>query len=182
MTRALVIIALVLASAVGLATPALAHTALISSDPADGARLDAAPSTVTLTFNEPLQDAGVNQIAVTGPDGGQWIEGQVEVRDNVATTRLRAPGPAGEYTIGFRVLSADGHPVADELTFTLTTPGTATSAPAAAASATLETRAVPAAEPDNGSAGVPIWVWIAGAGVLLAAGLALALRMGRNNP
>jgi methionine-rich copper-binding protein CopC len=181
MRRTLVVAALVLASAVGLTGPALAHTSLVSSDPEDGARLDTAPSAVTLTFNEPVQDAGTNQVVVSGPDGGQWTEGQVEVRENVVTTRLRPLGPAGDYTIGFRVLSADGHPVSDEIRFELTKTGTGTgtSAPTAV---TTATSTADAGESDGDSAGVPIWAWIAGAAVLLAAGLVLALRMGRNNP
>jgi methionine-rich copper-binding protein CopC len=180
MRRAPVIAALVLAATVGLAGPALAHTALVSSDPSDGARFDTAPSAVTLTFTEPIQDGGTNQIAVTGPDGGQWTEGQVDVRDNVVTARLRPLGPAGGYTVGYRVLSADGHPVSDTIRFELTKTGTgtATSAPALV---TTATGTATAAESDNATAGVPIWVWVAGAGVLLVAGLGLALRMGRHN-
>ena len=181
MRRAFVITALVLISAVGMATPALAHTELISANPADGAQLDTAPSMVTLTFNEPIQgDGDLNQVAITGPDGGQWTEGQVEVRDTVVTTRVRPLGPAGDYTIGYRVVSADGHPVSGEISFTLTIPGTGTSAPPAATTSAPGTAT--AGQPDNDAAGVPVWVWIAGAVVLLAAGLGLALRMGRHNP
>ncbi|SFB62672.1 hypothetical protein SAMN05216266_13134 [Amycolatopsis marina] len=180
MRRALVIAALVLATTVGLAGPALAHTSLVSSDPSDGAQVDTGPSAVTLTFNEPIQDGGTNQIVVTGPDGGQWTEGEVEVRENVVTARLRPLGPAGGYTIGYRVLSGDGHPVSDSIRFELSKTGTgaATSAPAAV---TTAPGTATAAESDDATAGVPIWVWIAGAGVLLVAGLGLALRMGRHN-
>lgn len=175
MRRVLVITTVMLAAVLGLvgtATPAPAHNTLIASDPADGARLDDGPSMVTLTFSDVVRGGLVNQVAVTGPEGGQWTEGQVEVRDTVVTTRVRPLGPAGDYIIGYRIVSADGHPVSGEIRFTLTTAGTGTPAPTAAGN--------PAAgEQGNGSTGVPIWVWLAGAGVLLAAGLALALRIGR---
>ena len=179
MRRALAIAALALATTVGLAGPALAHTSLVSSDPSDGARVDTAPSAVTLTFNEPIQDGGTSQVVVTGPDGGQWTEGAVDVRENLVTARLRPLGPAGDYTIGFRVLSGDGHPVSDSIRFELTKgTGAASSAPAVV---TTAPGTATAAESDNANAAVPIWVWIAGAGVLLVAGLGLALRMGRHN-
>ncbi|WP_091669779.1 copper resistance CopC family protein [Amycolatopsis marina] len=167
------------------AGPASAHNVLISSDPEDGAQLDAGPDQVTLTFDQYVQDADVNQVAVTGPDGGQWTEGPVEVQENVVTAPLRPLGPAGEYTLGFRILSADGHSVQEKIRFTLTTAGTGTPAAGASASAAgadpgAENADPGSAEGDTDSGGVPIWVWIAAAVVLLGVGLTLALRMGRN--
>ncbi|WP_033295981.1 copper resistance CopC family protein [Amycolatopsis jejuensis] len=159
------------------ATPALAHNVLVSSDPASGASVAKGPAKITLTFDQYVQNADVNQIAVTGPDGGQWAEGPVSVENNVLSAPLRPLGPAGKYTVGYRVLSADGHPVSGEIPFTLTTAGTGTPAKvdaAKAAGAPAQT-----APQENSSSGVPIWVWIAGAVVLLAIGLTVALRSGR---
>jgi hypothetical protein len=73
------------------------------------------------------------------------------------------------------VLSADGHPVTGELTFTLTAAGTGTPATVDAAKSPGSSSS---AAPQSGSTGVPIWVWIAGAVVLLAIGLTVALRAG----
>lgn len=175
------------------AGPAAAHNVLVSSDPAEGAKLESGPDRITLTFDQFVQDADVNQVAVTGPNGGQWAEGPVEVRENVVTTPLRPLGPAGEYTLGFRILSADGHSVAEEIRFTLTTPGTGS--PAGDAGGTDATGTDPGTQTGAGSdnadsadsageeadsGGVPIWVWIAAAVVLLVIGLTLALRMGRD--
>jgi methionine-rich copper-binding protein CopC len=169
------------------AGPAAAHNVLISSDPAQGAQLESGPDRVTLTFDQFVQDADVNQVAVTGPDGGQWAEGPVEVRENVVTTPLRPLGPAGEYTLGFRILSADGHSVSEEIRFTLTAPGTGTPAAGDAAGSDPGTAAGPgsaenadSAEGDTDSGGVPMWVWIAAAVILLGVGLTLALRLGRD--
>lgn len=167
------------------AGPAAAHNVLVSSDPEDGAQLAEGPERITLTFDQFVQDADVNQVAVTGPDGGQWAEGAVEVRENVVTAPLRPLGPAGEYTLGFRILSADGHPVAEKIQFTLTTAGTGTpvagaTAPTDGSDPGTETGAADNAEDETGSGGVPIWVWIVAAVVLLGVGLTLALRMGRN--
>ncbi|SFP88311.1 hypothetical protein SAMN05421810_103726 [Amycolatopsis arida] len=180
MRRLLATAVLVAFALVGSAGPALAHNVLISSDPADGATVETGPERITLTFDQYVQDAGTNEVALTGPDGGQWAEGPIEVKGNVVTAPVRPLGPAGEYTIGFRILSADGHPVAERLTFTLTQPGTGTPAAAGTTAQAPQTgTAAPAPAGDDGSGGgVPVWVWIAGAVVLLGVGLTLALRLG----
>jgi methionine-rich copper-binding protein CopC len=164
---------------VTMATPALAHNVLISTDPAKGAELTTGPTKVTLTFDQYVQTGGanedVNQIAVTGPGGkGQWAQGPVTVSNNLVSSPVLPLGPAGVYTIGYRILSADGHAVTGESTFTLTKAGTGT--PAAA------TAAANGSGQSGDSGGVPIWVWIAGAVVLLGVGLTVALRTGRESP
>lgn len=168
--RVLATVALMVAAVLGTATPALAHDVLISTDPAKNASLETGPGKVTLTFDAPVQGGDINQIAVTGPGGTQWAEGAVEINSNVISAPVRPLGPAGVYTVGYRILSADGHPVEGQYTFTLTKAGTGTPATASAATGTAQS---------GGSSGVPIWVWVAGAIVLLAIGLTLALRMGR---
>ncbi|MBN6035502.1 copper resistance CopC family protein [Amycolatopsis sp. 195334CR] len=173
--RRLLVAVLTATALLGLASPALAHNVLVSSDPAKGASLQEGPQRVTLTFDQYVQSADVNQVAVTGPDGSQWAEGAVEVKGNVVTAPLRPLGPAGEYTLGFRILSADGHAVSDEIKFTLAKAGTGT--PAAADAARSGGTGGGAADGDSG--GVPLWVWIAGAVVLLALGLVFALRAGK---
>ncbi|MGW4482712.1 copper resistance CopC family protein [Amycolatopsis sp. NPDC004368] len=178
MRKALLALAITGVALLGTATPALAHNVLIGSDPTDGASLAAGPAKVTLTFDQYVQDGDVNQIAVTGPDGNQWAEGPVTVENNVISAPLRPLGPAGKYTVGYRILSADGHPVSGEIPFTLTTAGTGTPAKVDAAKA-AGAPASAATSSTSSSTGIPIWVWIAGAVVLLAIGLTVALRTGR---
>ncbi|MGQ0839931.1 copper resistance CopC family protein [Actinokineospora sp.] len=166
-------IAVALFALIGLATPALAHNQLVSSNPADKASMAAGPKTIELTFDQPVQaGANLNSIVVVGPRGGdQWQDGKVTVRSNVVTVPVRELGPAGDYRVGYRILSADGHPVTGELKFTLTAAGNGTPAPAEAEQAV----------PDAGAAdsgGLPTWVWIAGAVVLLGAGVFFAMRVG----
>ncbi|MFI9008691.1 copper resistance protein CopC [Actinosynnema sp. NPDC053489] len=159
------------AVALGTAAPALAHNVLVGSDPKDGARLDAGPAAITLTFDQPVQ-AGekFNTVTVTGPEGTRWeADGEPTVRNSSVTFPVRPLGPAAEYVVGYRVLSADGHPVTGSLRFTLTKAGDGTPAPAAAAEQDQE---------GTSSGGVPIWVWIVGAAVLLGGGAFLALRVG----
>ena len=72
MRKALVALALMVVAVLGTATPALAHNVLISSDPANGSSIATGPQKISLTFDQYVQGADVNQIAVTGPGGGQW--------------------------------------------------------------------------------------------------------------
>jgi copper resistance protein C len=175
-------------------TPALAHARLESSDPADGASLDAGPERVTLTYNEAVQP-GFATVTVVGPDGGQFQTGEVTADGRSVSTAVLPLGPAGKYEIGYRVVSADGHPITGSVAFTLTTPGEGAAAPATGSSAatsattspTAPTSAAPApaeqqaapAGSDDGGGGAPVWPWIAGAAVLVVVGVVVALRLGR---
>lgn len=113
----------------GLATApaALAHNTLISSSPEADEEIDSAPDEVTLTFSGEVQAAGdsANTILVTGPDDQTYEEGEVRVDGETASVDLRPLEAAGEHTIAYRIVSADGHPVEDEFGFTLTEDGVA---------------------------------------------------------
>jgi methionine-rich copper-binding protein CopC len=161
------------------AAPALAHTRLQSSDPADGASLDAAPQRVSLTFNETM-NRDFSTLTVIGPDGRNYQTGDVAADGGTVSIEVLPLGPAGRYEIGYRVMSADGHPVTGSVSFTLTTPGpgATTAAPEPSAPATPATAAPPApAAPEDG--GTPVWPWIVGAVVLVGGGVVAALRLGR---
>ncbi|KAA2263716.1 copper resistance protein CopC [Solihabitans fulvus] len=160
----------------GLATPALAHNVLVSSDPKEGSSLSAGPSQVTLTFDQPVQ-AGFNTITVIGPDNTHWEAGDVSVAGNVVTAPVRPLGPAADYSVGYRILSADGHPVYGSVKFKLTTAGTGTPAPPSEAKST--TQAGGTANSAGTDGGMPVWPWIVGAVVLLSAGLVFALKGGK---
>ncbi|GAB3438339.1 copper resistance CopC family protein [Actinophytocola sediminis] len=176
MRRAAVVVLVAFLTMTGLATPAAAHNQLIASNPVDKATVEQGPTTIELTFDQPVQKGdGLNTIAVTGPENTNWSVGDAEVASNVVSATVDALGPAGEYKIGYRILSADGHPVSGDLTFTLTTAGAGTPAPASS-----ESGGTAADSGDDG--GLPVWVWILGAVVLLGAGLTVALRIGGKQP
>ncbi|WP_280468086.1 copper resistance CopC family protein [Nocardia cyriacigeorgica] len=147
-----------------VAGPASAHSAVVGTSPEDGATLDAGPERVTITFNENLQP-NFPSLTVVGPDDHLWSKGDPVVDGKTVSVAVGELGPAGTYRVGFRVTSADGHPVEGKLTFTLTTPGNGTPGPALGSA--------DAGEGDSG--GIPIWVFIVGAIVLFGGGLAFAL-------
>lgn len=170
MKRALVAFLFAGAAVLVTAAPAAAHNALIGSDPKDKSSLEAGPSSVTLTFDQDVQGGqGINTISVVDAGGGHYeVAGDPTIKDTAVSAKVNALGKAGQYKIGYRILSADGHPVSGELTFTLTKDGTGTPRQVEATDA-----------PDSGSNdGLPVWVWIVGAVVLLGGGVFFALRGG----
>ena len=175
MRKAFTVIALAAAALLVTAPSASAHNVLISTDPAKGAVLETAPSKITLTFDAPVQPGNVNQVVVTGPDGNIWTDGTVEVASNVVTVPLRPLGPQGDYTIGYRILSADGHPVSAEVKFAMSKAGTGTPA----ATKTNQAAQVPENEHSARTTGIPVWAWLVGAIVLLGVGFTVAMRVGR---
>ncbi|MBV2364927.1 copper resistance protein CopC [Streptomonospora nanhaiensis] len=135
-----------LALGVGAAPAALAHNTLIDSSPKNEAELDTAPEEVVLTFNADVGE-GANAIVVTGPEGGDTYEdGEVAIEGAEASVPLRELDAAGEYTVAYRIVSADGHILEDDLTFTLTEEAVPEPSPS---------EEDPAAAPDGESADSP---------------------------
>jgi copper transport protein len=108
-----------LALVVGLGAPASAHAELVSSDPAEGAVVDVAPDTVTLTFNEPVRLTS-QQIAVYDAEGDE-VPSTAGASGTEVTVDLAdaADLPDGSYVVSWNVLSGDGHPVSGALTFSV---------------------------------------------------------------
>ncbi|MGW0040808.1 copper resistance CopC family protein [Rhodococcus sp. NPDC003348] len=142
-----------------------AHSAAIATSPESGASVASGPEQVTVTFNEPLQSSFAS-LTVVGPDGNLWSKGDPTVSGPSISVPVGELGPVGEYTIAYRVTSADGHPVSGTSTFTLTTEGTGTpGAPAGGGSGS-----------DDDGSGLPLWPFIVAAVVVFGGGLAFALR------
>ncbi|MER8235182.1 copper resistance protein CopC [Streptomyces sp. NPDC094049] len=105
--------------AVALAAPrAAAHTGLENSSPARNTSLGAPPSRVVLTFTDPMNQKYA-QVAVTAADGTTAALGAPRVSGREVSLALRPDALAGRYTVGYRVVSADGHPVSGSYTFTV---------------------------------------------------------------
>ncbi|BBY40298.1 copper resistance protein C [Mycobacterium mantenii] len=144
-----------------VAPAASAHATRVSTDPAADAALASGPQRVSATFNEQLQTSFA-AMTVIGPDGNVWSTGEPTVQGAAVGIALRALGPAGTYTVNYRVTSADGHVVSGSWSFRLTVPGTGTPGP-------------PAARPDGGGA-LPVWPFIAVAVAVVAGGAWRAAR------
>ncbi|MCW2913008.1 MAG: hypothetical protein JWN52_1076 [Actinomycetia bacterium] len=118
--------AIVVAFGVIFTVPASAHTKLLSSTPARGAKVTS-PTEVTLVFSENVTLA---KVLVRDAKGGRHESGTAQVEGAKVTQKVAVGLTAGPYTVDYRVVSADGHPVEDSLPFTITgTAGVATPAP-----------------------------------------------------
>ncbi|HYF47437.1 MAG TPA: copper resistance CopC family protein, partial [Acidimicrobiales bacterium] len=100
------------------ARPASAHAALASANPADGARLDAAPASVELEFNEPAS-AELGGLRVFAEDGERVDQGETRTDGAFVSIDLRDDLGDGAYVATFRVVSADGHPVQGGIVFSV---------------------------------------------------------------
>lgn len=109
----------------GSAAPAVAQSYLRGSSPGDGSKVGVAPSQAVLEFTQPIRTTGY-RIAVFGPDPGiAYQQLAAQISGERLTQPLRPLGPPGVYRVGYRVVAADGLPMAGELRFTLTKPGPA---------------------------------------------------------
>lgn len=97
--------------------PADAHASLVSTNPADGSHIQAAPRTIDLTFSDDL-DSGF--LAVTAPDGTTVRTSEPRLSGPQMSADLAESHQAGRYTVAYRIVSVDGHPVAGQFTFTTT--------------------------------------------------------------
>ncbi len=102
--------------ALALAAPAQAHASLVSSSPEDGASVATLPDEVSLTFSQEVRAPAY--VVVTGP-GGDLASGDPVIDGDTVTQAVTA-GPAGDYSLTFRVVSSDGHPITGEVAFTVT--------------------------------------------------------------
>jgi copper resistance protein C len=156
------------------AVPAEAHTTLTSSSPAKGATVTS-PAQIRLTFADPVRFTGV---VVTDAHGGHHESGKSQAVDNHVTEAVAGPLAAGAYTVGWRVVAPDGHPVTGEFRFTVKGGGDSASSAPASSAAPAGPATQPAAQPTEQSSSAGWW-WI-GLAILVVAlaggGLALARR------
>ena len=114
--RIVVVLALTVAAAGTVAPTAGAHATLERTSPERGAALRTTPGQVTLAFDEPVE-AAFGALRVFDAKGDQVRTGPLrKPRGSVIAVSL--PNLAdGAYTVTYRVVSADGHPVSGGLTF-----------------------------------------------------------------
>lgn len=146
-------LALALAAVVLAAPAAQAHNVLQSTDPAAGSTVPYVPEIVTLTFNEPVLFVGT-QIMVHTADDTMVNIGPPILVDNTVSQAVTGDLPAGEYTVLYRVTSADGHPIEDQFTFTAAesiTYGEMTPTPTASAEVPPSESAAPSPSPTASS-------------------------------
>lgn len=109
-------ITLALAAALATATAALAHSKSEDTTPANAATVETV-EVIELRFGDPMR---VTAISLTGPDGDVEITRETGL-DPVTEFRAMPPATmsAGAYSVEWRGLSVDGHPMQGTFEFTV---------------------------------------------------------------
>jgi copper transport protein len=113
--RLVVFVAALLLVVCGTAS-AFAHASLVATEPRDGSMVAQAPKTVRLRFNEPVTPAVIRVIDAEGTTRNDTV---VRAVDETIEITLPEGLPAGTQVISYRVISADGHPVAGSMVFSV---------------------------------------------------------------
>lgn len=114
----------VLALMLAGAGPAAAHATLQSTDPAQNSVVATAPQAVTLTFSEAVSLSG-DSVRVLDPAGKAVDTGgpaHADGKDNTARVGLNSGLANGTYTVAWRAVSEDSHPIGGAFTFSVGAP------------------------------------------------------------
>ena len=136
---------------VAMAPTTSAHADLQVSTPEDGESLEIAPDEIRLTFSEELFEELV-EISILDAAGDLYSTIEVEQTPPPGTDVIfpwPAQAPPGDYSIAYRVVSADGHPVTGTISFSYaaTAPEPSTPEPTPSDSTPSAESSTPAASP-----------------------------------
>lgn len=114
--------------ALGLvASQAAGHASFVESSPPSGGTVEASPPSVLVTFTEPVQLLGPENLDVVDEEGQPVSTGGGRVTDDrrVIEVALQPDLPEGTYTVRYQVISADSHIIPSAFVFGVgVTPGT----------------------------------------------------------
>ena len=111
------LIAIVAMLVLGPAGPASAHATLISTDPAEGTVLEAAPDRIGFTFSESV--LGVPDGVKVFDAQGEPVESSSAVSGRQLDVTLAEEVGDGTLVVVWRVVSEDGHPITGSLSFSV---------------------------------------------------------------
>jgi len=164
-------VVLAMLATVVFAAPAQAHTSLKSSDPKKGAQITSLDK-VTLIFEESVR---FPVVVVNGPGNQRYDSGKPQVEGPTVTEAVAQGLPAGNYTIAWRVVAQDGHPVEGEIPFTVLGAPGSSAAPSVPGTSAPQTSALSQGAASGG--GIPGWVWVLVFGLAgIGIGMAFSLR------
>ena len=117
MRRGVVLVAVVALALVG-AAPAHAHAGVDHTTPRNGSVVATAPSTITVTFDEPVS---LDSASLTGPSGAQ-LPSTARVAGAAVVITPSGALPRGPIAASWRVTSDDGHQVTGSIAFIIGKP------------------------------------------------------------
>ena len=117
-----VFIAAICALSLSSITPAMAHTALVSSTPRNGATIQGTPKNFVLNFSEVLaviDGKNINTFTLIGPSKIRVKLDAIRVLKSSISAKPFAPLPIGRYEIKYRVVAEDGHTLTGQIYFSI---------------------------------------------------------------
>ncbi len=174
-----VVVAAAMTAALGGASAASAHDSLVSSSPAEGDSVSSL-SEVRLDFSANLLGAdGGNIVIVVGPDDRRYESACAELAGPTLTVPV-ALGDPGDYSVEWRAVSSDGHPVSGVIPFTYDGPRVSDGAeqsPCASAAGVAEAAAAP--QSSGGISGLALGLALGGGVVVLVGVLVVVILRSR---
>lgn len=167
---------------------AIAHDEFVSSFPEAGSTIGTSPTEITLSFSgELLTEPGSAVMEVLAPGGENIAVDAPDINGQTATQHLSPDPVAGLFTVRWKVVSSDGHPISGEYAYTVEpitmepVPGSTataepTSEPSRTSSGTAE--AGGRGRPSGGGELLPVMAVVVGVGVV-GGSLIVVLMMGR---
>lgn len=168
--------------------PAWAHNSLTKAVPGKNSTVKEAPERIELTFLQKVDPKALT-IKITDAQKQAVALGTPKANGKVGTVGFAEPLNSGVYTVSYRVVSVDGHPVEGSYKFTLdgpvaTTPPTTPPTTAPTTPPAVSTAPTVVAVPASSSAsddGPGLWPIAAGIGglVVIVVAVIFALRRRR---
>jgi methionine-rich copper-binding protein CopC len=117
-----ILVAFVAALLVGFGSVgASAHAELEASNPIADSVIGAMPAQIELSFGETLMvvegSAEANQVTVSDANGNRVDDKKTVVADRMASVGVAPDAAEGVYTVAYRVVSEDGHPIEGSFKF-----------------------------------------------------------------
>lgn len=100
----------------GMPFTAHAHTALTSSNPAEGERLAETPEELELVFGTIIEEGST--MTLEGPETDVAL-GNISISENVMKALISEELVNGQYIISWKIIGEDGHPIEGEILFSL---------------------------------------------------------------
>ena len=162
--------ALTLALLIMPVTAAQAHDVLEATNPANGSTVATVPDEIQMTYNNTPMAIG-SEILIQDSSGTNWATGPVTIVDNHVTQAVKPGAPAGSYTVNWRIVSSDSHPIEGSFSFTATKAADSASTATDPGTAQAQSTANAATSNDGGTP----WGILGGAAVVLLVVVALVV-------
>ena len=102
------------------ASPASAHTVVVSSTPQKDSVISSLPATITITFAEDLVAIGnSNSVSVLDPSGEEVSVGDISVSGATLSRQVSPSDKTGIFSVAYRAVAADGHVINGDFAFTV---------------------------------------------------------------